>query len=311
VNLEAFLASLRARDRSPRTVGGYRDDLASFARWFEETNGREPEPVAVTPLDVREWKEFLEIRGQSPATINRKLAALRSFFAWAQSQGLVTVTPTQGIRDKRSTPKGPRSLERPAVYALRRAAQERIQLADAKRLPSRMTPTARERRRDKAILHVFLGAGLRVSELCALKLGDLELAPRGGALTVRSGKGDRWREVPLNADVRGALGEWIEVRLAEWGEILFAGRYGKPLRPRGVQRILDRLAKFADVPLEDVSPHLLRHTFAKSLIDAGEPLTKVQALLGHDSVATTTRYTTPTDRDLSAAVARISWSEEA
>lgn len=310
LRLGKFSQHLRARDRAARTIAAYLDDLRAFAAWFKQAHGEAPAPDAVTPLDVREWKEFQNSRGAAPASVNRRLGALRSYFSWAFTQGLAPSVPTTGIRDKRRVPEAPRSLERAKVRKLRQAAEDRILIADGKRRPIDMTATAREARRDRAMLLVFLGAGLRLGELCSLRLEDLTLRERGGELVVRRGKGDKWRKVPLNRDVRSAVRDWLAVRPAEGAAPLFIARRGKGLTPRAAQRIVERIVKQAGLDPEEVSTHVLRHTFAKSLIDAGEPLTKVQVLLGHESIATTARYTKPHAEDLASAVERISWTED-
>lgn len=308
--LPAFADYLRRRDRSERTVKEYIYDLEQFAQWYEKTYGHPLETDVVTPLELREWKsEMIAHRKWKPSTFNRRLAALRVYFAWARSQRLCTSDPTEGIQDKRSVNRAPKSLSKQQAKKLREAAQHRIWIADMKRPPIKMTATAREARRDKAILLVFLGAGLRLSELCNLELADVTIRERSGELVVRSGKGDKWRHVPLNTEVRRAIQEWLDVRPKSNVEKIFVARQGHAIGASGVYSIVGRLAAAAQLAPEEVAPHVLRHTFAKSLVDAGEPLTRVQALLGHESIKTTSRYTTPDRSDLAGAVEKISWAE--
>jgi site-specific recombinase XerD len=160
------------------------------------------------------------------------------------------------------------------------------------------------------MLALFGGTGLRLSELVALGVTDVRIRERAGRVTVRSGKGGRWRTVPLNRETRKRLREWLAVRPDTGDEALFMGRRGHPLRHRGVERIVTRLAVDAKLPPQDVTPHTLRHSFAKALLDAGASLDKVQTVLGHESLVTTARYTIPSDNDLERAVGRISWSED-
>ena len=309
LHLESFIEHLISRDRAERTIREYRADVEGFAQWFKQTNGRTANPKKVTALDIREWKAFMDTRGWKPATVNRRLAALRSYFDWALSHGLISVNPTHGIKDKRTERVAPKSLKRSQVRDLRKAAADHILLADSKRFPSNMTATAREARRDKAILYLLLGSGLRVGELCAILMKDLSLRIRSGEVIVRAGKGNKYRTVPLNKEARQAIEHWLEVRPETLEEHLFLGRTGLPMSPRAVQSVLSRLARTANLEEIKVSPHILRHTFAKSLVDAGEPLTKVQALLGHESIVSTARYTTPRPEDLASAVERISWED--
>jgi len=305
MNPAPFLQHLQASDKAPRTLDAYARDLQAFSAWFTQTNGEPPAPAAVTPLDIREYRQYLQtVKRLKPASVNRRLAGLRAYFRWAREKGLVASSPLEGIRDARQTPRPPRWLNRQETYALLRAAEEAIRLAEAKG----QTVTAREARRNAAIVALMLHAGLRVSEVCGLAMGDVQVGERAGRVVVRAGKGGKYREVPLNRDARRALRGWLAAREGE-SERLFVGRRGLPLRARGVQRVLKRLAKGAGLAEEKVTPHALRHTFGKNLVDAGVSLERVAALMGHANLNTTARYTTPSTADLAAAVERIAWAD--
>ena len=297
---DRFVAHLRARDRAERTVDSYIRDLRAFARWFEQTNGEEFSPERVTPLDVREYRQHLVQRGRKPATVNRKLAALRVFFAWARREGLVSANPTEDIRLVPQVESPPRWLSRQEQYALRREVQAAVQLAERK------TDVARFRaRRDAACIALMLNAGLRVEEVSLLRMDDLELNARSGKVVVRKGKRGKYREVPLNAEVRKALRAYLEVRPETDEPRLFLSQTGQPLGTRAIQRAVERLARRAG--LEGVTPHVLRHTFGKNLVDAGVSLDRVATLMGHSSLDTTAIYTRPGEQDLAQAVEKISW----
>jgi len=156
--------------------------------------------------------------------------------------------------------------------------------------------------RDIAIVKLLLHTGLRVSELCALTWRDVKITPRQGRMSVRSGKGQKRREIPLNKDVRNALFTIGYQEHAGSPNAIFNGQRGS-LTPRGVQSMLRRYAKAAG--LEEVSPHTLRHTFCKELIDAGARLQEVAALAGHESLDTTRRYCEPSVKDLERTVGLI------
>ncbi len=306
VKTKPFLEYLRTQDKADNTIAGYKRDLAHFITWFEQTNGRPPEPVRVTPLDVREYRQHLHmIRRLKPASVNRKLAALRAYFEWACETGLVATKPTDGIKLVEQSERGPRWLSREQTFALLRAVKEAIQLAEVKQLE----PSLRLAKRNAAIVALLLH-GLRVSEVCALVLGDVTLKDRKGQVTVQSGKGNKYREVPLNKDARRAIREWLEIRPAEIGALLFTSKLGEPLQPRTVQRVLDKLARMATgLEPEMVTPHALRHTFGKNLVDAGVSLDRVAMLMGHKDLGTTAIYTTPSRDDLAAAVEKIAWED--
>lgn len=311
-SLGTFLDHLQTNDRADNTVASYNLDLLDFIHWFEGTHGRSPEVTQVTPLDIREYRtHLLNTRQMKPASINRHLAALRSYFKWAYGLSMIKVNPVSGIRTIRQPRPAPQWLNRQDTYALLRATTEAIQLAEAKKL----TPTANLARRDKAIIVLMLFTGLRVSEVCHLRLNDVEVKARSGLVMVRYGKGHKYREVPLNKDVRQALSGWLAVRPSDSQEVvkrkvdyLFYSKKGGPLRSRAVQRMVERLAHAARIEVT-VTPHTLRHTFGKNLVDTGISLDRVALLMGHENLDTTAMYTTPSRADLAAAVEGIAWTD--
>lgn len=297
MNIEAFAAHLRDRDRSPATVLSYGRELQHFAAWFEQTNGQPLTPAALTGRDVRDYREFCQTVGRlKPATINRRLAAIRAYGAWLVESEQLASNPAEHVKLIGEAPLAPRSLDRRQLAALERELERSVNAAS--------TEAARFiRARDKAIVMLLANTGLRVSELCALEIADVVIAERRGELTVRRGKGNKQRTVPLNVDVRRAIVLWRALRLSVGASpILFCDHQGEPLRPRGVQRAIEEYGRRAGVP---VTPHTLRHTFAKSLADAGVRAEEIAALLGHSKLETTRRYTQPTGRDLAAAVERL------
>ncbi len=306
MKIDTFLDYLCDQDRSERTIAGYAHDLNAFAEWFKQIHRRAPRPASVTPLDIREYRKHLtDTKKMKPASVNRLLAALRAYFSWARETGLIATSPTNGIRSIAQGPRAPHWLDREETYALLRAAREAIQLAEAKGL----VPSANLARRDAAIVAIMINAGLRVSEVCALNVDDVKPSARSGQVTVRQGKGRKFRIIPLNRDARKALQEWRKVRPPDAGELLFIGRRGEPLRPRGVQRAIKQLASAAKLDTEQVTPHALRHTFGKNLVDANVSLDRVAILMGHANLNTTAIYTTPSDADLAAAVESIAWED--
>ena len=145
----------------------------------------------------------------------------------------------------------------------------------------------------------MIKTGLRVSELVDLMLGDVEMAERGGWVIVREGKGGKYREVPLSKEVRVALESYLQKREEDGSQRLFLGQRG-PVNVPGVQYLV---AKYAyQARLHDVTPHTLRHTFGKNLVDTGVSLEQVAALLGHESLDTVMIYTKPSHGDLERAV---------
>lgn len=303
--LDDFVAHLQAQDASPHTVAAYRSDVAAFFAWLADQNGADVPLVEVTPFDVQKYRDALVAGGRRPAGVNRRLASLRAFFAWAVQAGHLAANPAGEVKGLRQGKRTPRALDAQEVYRLQRTAAARRQLAEAKAGASgggavgRPTPTLVDAVRDEALLNLLLYTGLRVSEAAALRVEDVVLNERSGKVIVRSGKGRRYREVPLHREARRALAAYLAVRPADRGDTLFLGQRG-PLGTRGIQMRLSALGEAAKV---EVTPHVLRHTFATRLLrEAKADLVTVAALLGHESVATTAIYTQPGEADMVRAV---------
>lgn len=296
--LDNFAAHLRDRDRAPATVRSYCQEIERFALWFEQTNGQPLTPIALTGRDVRDYREHGQAVARSkPGTINRRLVAIRAYAAFLVETGQLASNPAQHVRLIEEQPLAPKSLDRRQVAALERELERSLNAA--------ATDAARFlRARDRAIVMLLVNSGLRVSELCALEVPDVVVNERSGSVTVRRGKGNKARTVPLNVEARRpltALFGYLEETMQE-NDRLFCDHQGRPLTPRGVQHMLTEYGRRAGI---EVTPHILRHTFAKGLADAGVRAEEIAALLGHSKLETTRRYTQPTGRDLAAAVEKL------
>lgn len=259
-------------DLADSTRGAYLGEIERFASAMAERAVSGPSEVDRRVL--RDHLAELIDSGLAAATIRRRRAALRRYFRWAVRVGLVESDPTVALTAPRGAARLPRVLRHDEVH----------QLLDEPRDDG--TPEEL-RLRDAAVVEVLYGCGVRVSELCSIRLGDLEAGSRW--LTVL-GKGARQRRVPLHPGVAVAIQRWIDdgrpaLVGAHSADHLFLNRRGRCLTPRDVRRILDRRSP---VPTH---PHALRHTFATHLLDEGADLRVVQELLGHMDVATTQIYT--------------------
>lgn len=286
MDLEAFETWLLEQDRSAVTVRGYLTDLRQFAAWFEGSNGRALSVEEITPADVREYRAYLQaVRKASAATVRRHLMAIRTYCRWGLALGRIERDPTVRIKAPRKANLSPGWLTRQEQYRLVREAERGMAAAD----------TVNRRRlavRDWALVVFLLNTGLRIAEACALTWEDVQLGERSGWVTVRGGKGNRTRSVPLNAEARRALRAWQDEGGGDTGSV-----FG--LTPSGAYRRLAEMGRRAGV---EVHPHTLRHTLAKNLVDAGVGLHEVAALLGHSSLNTTRVYVTPGERDLERAL---------
>ena len=289
--LDAYAKALTAQDKSAATVKGYRNAIQQFAQWLMQTRGESYKTVqelvrAITPTDIREHRAYLlNVKHAPPGTINQRLIAIRSLTTWARHQGWIDGDPVNGIKAVKQVTSAPRWLDRKEQYALRRAAEKEGNV------------------RNLAILLLLMNTGLRVSEVAGLKLDDLKLSERKGEVSVR-GKGSKVRTVPLNADARKALKEYLAKRPYADHQAVFVAQKGEPLGWLGIEYQIKTLARLAN--LENVTPHTLRHTFAKNLVDSGVSLDRVAMLLGHRSLTTTARYTQPSQDDLAREVEKLS-----
>src|SRR5436190_1759562 len=281
-----FLQDLERQETSPKTRSSYRLDLLHFASWFARTVGESFSPEAVTPTDVRDYRSYLiNVEQRQPATVNRRLAALRRFFQWAKAMGLAKELPTEDVKGVTSAPRAPHWLEKREVDRLIRTVERHGNT------------------RDLAIVLTLRHTGIRVSELCSLMLGDVETSERKGTLTVRSGKGSKFRVLPLNVDARRAIVAYLDVRPKVSDDHLFIGQRGQGISSRAVELLVTKYGRLAG--LADVTPHTLRHSFGKHALDAGADLVSVAALLGHQRLETTAIYTTPSARDLERVVEKL------
>ena len=267
--IEAFVASLTSS--SANTVDAYRRDVQAFAEWAER--GAVADPARVDRTLLRRYVANLTTRRFAKRSVARKVAALRRYFRWLVRAGHVPADPSASVRAPAGEGRLPRVLSADEVGAMLDGS------------PAADEPEWR-RRRDDAVLEVMYGSGVRVSELCGLDCGDVDLA--AGAAVVW-GKGAKQRRVPLSAVAVEALAAWLPLRrdvlAPESGAALFGNERGRRISPRDVRRIIDRRAA------SPTHPHALRHSFATHLLDGGADLRVVQELLGHADVATTQRYT--------------------
>ena len=281
-----FAQYLRVSDKSENTVEAYLRDLRLFGEWFQGSNSEQMTPEGITPIDVREYKAYLlQVKRFKPATVNRKLASISAFCEWATHHSLIEANPAEGIGNVQEVELAPKWLAKKEQYALLRAVQKEGNT------------------RDEAVLMLLLHTGIRVSEASNLRLSDIEISQRKGRVTVRDGKGGKYRVVPLNADVRRALAKYLEARPEAQHDYVFVGKQKGQLKPWGIQYVASKYAYLAR--LDGVTPHTLRHTFGKNLVDAGISLDKVATLLGHKNLNTTRMYRRPSATDLAQAVERL------
>ena len=287
----AFLRAARAeRDLSPHTLAAYERDLEQFAEWARR--GRLTTLAAVDRRALRRYVAWLVERRYARRSVARKTSAVRSMLSWATRRGMIPADPSSDL----SVPKLQRSLPRVLKQEEAAALCELPPDDDAVGL------------RDRAVLELLYGSGLRVSELCALDVDDVE-RDRGAVRVV--GKGRKERRVPMSARSCAALERYMCTarttllsgsRAASATHALFVNQRGTRLGPRSVRALVTKY--LVAEGMRPAGPHSLRHSFATHLRDGGADLRSVQELLGHESLGTTQIYTHVSNERLRAVYER-------
>ena len=279
-----FLASLRARNASENTIASYGRDLGLFVSHFSSDQGQALSVGRVTRLMIREFMAEGRSKGLSPATLARRLAALRGFFDYLVLEEGFPNNPARSV----AAPKISQKL--PPVMS----AEDTNQMVTAVQFDSQRDRFPDKVVRDRLIFELLYGAGLRVSELVGLNLNDIDRAERW--IEVR-GKGRKERQVPYGARADEALEGYLKVRerleAPRAEKALFLHRWGGKLRrltPRSVGLIVKKYARLLSGD-PSLHPHSLRHAFATHLLSEGADLRAIQELLGHASLSTTQKYT--------------------
>jgi integrase/recombinase XerC len=292
--MAAFLAALAKDDLAPATLRGYRYDLRHFLAWHQGVQDAAFTIKGLADYDLVAYRQHMVAAGRRPATVNRRLDALRRLCRWAQATGSLIIDAAREVRPMRTVrnqqPVGLTDIE---VHALLRAAG-----ASSHGLSVR----------NYAMVQLMLQAGLRVGEVASLQIADISISARSGSVRIRQGKGLKAREVPLNATVRRALKQFLEERgLASKDKkaALFISSRNTAMPVRTIQAVITSIARRARLKRMAVSAHTLRHTFALGYLrDNPGKLIELASLLGHDSLDTTAIYTRPSRDDLAADLER-------
>jgi site-specific recombinase XerD len=307
--LEDFQNYLK-ENNSPVSVRGYLSDVRIFLAWYQQTREQElsaerlkRDPHILNKAVFEEFITHLHAGKKAVSTINRYTASIRVFGTFLVEQEIVPRNPAQKVKIEKLPLPAPRGLTDEERYKLEyvfATPWERQTNKTARVRPLELAP--RLLIRDRAIFITLLYTGLRVSELVALDLDDIEVKPRSGKFLVRQGKGNRPREVGLPRQVRDALGEWLKLR-KELGinhHALFVDlkRDFARLTSRTIQNILSEASRRANVP---VTPHVLRHSYSYMLRRNGVQPEVRARLMGH-SIEMALRYGSPKEDEMNKAV---------
>lgn len=294
--VENYQKWLQGEDRAKKTVETYAGEIRKFITWWEGTCGERFRPAAVEASHIQDYRTYLlTIQGAAPASINKALAAVKSFFRWCQQEAhLVAEDPARKIKMRRVQDTSDQ------VRWLEVSEQERL---------LGYFEVAKENlknKRDEVIVYLGLYEGLRVEEIVNIKTQHVDL--RDGLVRVVNGKGGKYRVVDLHKACARAIREYLKQRDASGhaykdSHYLLLSERGPRLTARAVQLVLEALGK--RLKIEGLTLHSLRHSFCKNLIDRGVPEKDVARLAGHEDIATTRRYTKSSRKELRAAINRL------
>lgn len=257
------------RNYSEHTIRSYMNDLCDFLSFMEKNSLR------LSDIDIRKIHSFISFLfiKNSKSTVSRKITTLRSFYSYLTRKGIVKNNPAKLVSLPKKENYLPTFLSVDEVFSLVCASEKNTILA----------------LRNKAILELLYSSGLRVSEITSIRLQELNM--EDNVIKVK-GKGKKERIVPVGSKALEAIRNYLYRRdeLKPISDILFLNNRGRPLSERSIGRIVKKLSIICGIP-KDVSPHVLRHTFATHMLGSGADLRVIQEMLGHSNLSTTQRYT--------------------
>jgi integrase/recombinase XerC len=271
-SIQDYLAYIQSeKNYSAHTFAAYKKDLFSLADFLKSEQEEKIAPGLIRRKDIQNYLIHLSQKGFDPASIQRKLSTLRSFFKYLQRRLKVKTNPASSLEAPKRKKRLPRSLSWPQVKSL---------------LEPSLYQKEKEGLRDRAILELLYNTGLRLAEISSLKRGDIDF--QAGEIKVL-GKGNKERIVPIGENAAKILTAYMDSKKSE-DDFIFSNKYGEKLSRRGIARVVK---KYGAKVIEEkkFSPHVLRHSFATHLLDEGANLLAVKEMLGHEKLSTTQIYT--------------------
>ncbi|MBA4494511.1 tyrosine-type recombinase/integrase [Paenactinomyces guangxiensis] len=270
--IDSFISEQQEKGKNSQTIDKYTRIIREFAQWLKQNKG---DLHQLTRIDIQQFINHLEEKGNSPTTIENKFAALSVLVKYLGCPEVLKYVRRPESRKIRHI--APKSLDRNERNRILREVERSKKL------------------RNIAIVYLLLYTGLRVSELVALNRDDVKIGERTGTVRVRKGKGDIARKVPLPVDARNHLYIYLQTREDD-NPALFLSNYKKRITIRSVQRILEKYG---------VYPHQLRHTYCRELVASGVDIATVAELAGHSDINITRRYSKPSEKELEQAVQKV------
>ena len=259
---ERFAAHLERLERRPLTIKNYRSDLKAFAQWLNTSELPLPSLTKVTSQELRQYQTFLVTQQKlNPSSVNRRLGTLKNFYDWLQQ--------TEGLTNERR-------LSMPAP--VKRISVERVAPLSLTEQQSLLEAVLQDsNQRDRALMMLLMYTGLRAGELCALRWADVEIGSEQAQLRVRLVKSHRDRRLVLPPEVRAALlALGYQASVGSQAPVFVGQRGG--MTPQGVQNVVRKYARRAG--LKNLTPHRLRHTYVRRLIEQGVSREQIAALTG-------------------------------
>jgi len=288
---EQFIESLRQQGKSDLTLRQYRSDWNRFTRWMQSDTRELTDGRDVTQLDIANFKRWAS-QHFKPRTVSLNLIHLSVYLRWLVDRGIIPDNPCDNVDPVTVQQQAPKWLDRNGQNCLIRAVRKHGNV------------------RELTIITVLLHTGIRVQELCDLRLSDVRLGDRKGLVIIQHGKGGKYREVPLNLDARKAIQDYLSERQSE-SQFVFITQRSPKMTTRAVQFILSKYSRLIGIK---VTPHVLRHSFCHELATRKVPLDIIARLAGHmkkdgsPNLTMVTRYTMPSQDDLARAVEQLSWT---
>lgn len=276
-----FKDELIRKDTNKNTKASYISDISKYTQWFKETYGKDFDGK-ILEQDARGYKSYLlNIKHLKPSSINRKMNALKAFNKYLCAIGSGREAEIELVNIADHEERNIKIIDKNSFNRLKRCFYDE------------------KNQRDIAVFETLANTGIRASELISLELHDIILTEKNGEknysyVKIREGKGERYREVPLNSVTKKAINDYLKVRPKVNHNKLFVGQRGSLTRVT-LNKILIKYCNFAQI--EQISPHILRHTFSTRLIKEGVDTVTVSRLLGHSSVKITTDFYVNTSRE--------------
>ncbi|WP_033829114.1 tyrosine-type recombinase/integrase [Bacillus andreraoultii] len=279
--IELFVEKMNEKGKSNNTIKNYVADVKNYVKWLGVQQGDTPADAPKKTL--KKYIQHLESSGLASSTVNRRIQTLRTFYQTLIELGIREDDPTEGIKSKKIAKQNDTKwLERHQVKAIFEAIDKQKQGED-------------KRFRERAIISVLVNCGLRVSELCDLKMDDLDF--KGGFMNV-IGKGGKFRRVPFNPATQRAVKQWLQFRSVNTPYVFHTER-SEHMTPRAVQHIVKKLADSLNFTF---TVHQLRHTALKNIADTTGKIEIVATVAGHESVNTSKRYIEPSLKEIGEAM---------